>query len=202
MIAQLFCLHFECLWMSFDGERVGCCRDLYLTKLQFMQQKNLNKDGLFKTVLLTGLLAGTLDITSAYISVTVKSGKFPALMFNYIAGGALGLDTALKGGNAAAFLGLFFHYFIAMAFTVFFFLIFPRLKFLWYNKYLVGMLYAVFVDLIIGQVILRMSRLPVGPFNLGTTFTNWLSFGVVFGIPIAYNAYKYYGVTAVEDGGR
>jgi hypothetical protein len=161
-----------------------------------MQQKNLNRNGLFKTVLLTGLLVGTLDISYAYINVTVKSGKFPAMMFNYIAGGALGLDTAIHGGNAAAFLGLFFHYFIAMAFTVFFFLIFPRLKFLSYNKYLVGMLYAVFVDLMVGQVILRMSRLPVGSFNLGTTFTNWLVFGVVFGIPIAYSAYKYYGVDA------
>ena len=36
-----------------------------------MQQKN----GLFKTVLLTGLLAGSLDISFAYINVTVTSGK-------------------------------------------------------------------------------------------------------------------------------
>ena len=167
-----------------------------------MQQKNSNS--LFKTMLLTGLFAGTLDIASAYISVTVKSGKFPAMMFNYLAGGALGLDAAMKGGQPAAFLGLFFHYFIAMAYTVFFFLIFPYLKFLRYNKYLVGMLYAVFVNVTMGQIILRLSRLPVGPFSLGNTFPDWLIFGVIFGVPIAYNAYKYYGVesTAVADGGR
>jgi hypothetical protein len=167
-----------------------------------MQQKN----GLFKTVLLTGLLAGTLDITSAYISVTVKTGKFPSLMFNYVAGGALGLDRALHGGTAAAFLGLFFHYFIAMAWTVFFFVLLPRLKFLWYNKYLVGMLYAVFVNMVMGQVILRLTPLPVGPFNLGNVFTDWLIFGVIFGIPIVYSAYRYYGADAnaavVADGGR
>ena len=184
----------------------GPARDLYLTKLLYMQQKNLNRNGLFKTVLLTGLLAGTLDITSAYITVTVKSGKFPAMMFNYLAGGALGLDTAMHGGNAAAFLGLFFHYFIAMAWTVFFFLIFPRLRFLWYNRYLVGMLYAVFVNMMMSEVILRLTPLPRGPFNLGTTFTDWLVFGVIFGIPIVYSAYRYYGVGAsgivAEDGGR
>lgn len=171
-----------------------------------MLQKNLYRKGLFKTVLLTGLLAGTLDITSAYITVTVKSGKFPAMMLNYLAGGALGLDTAMHGGNAAAFLGLFFHYFIAMAWTVFFFLLFPRMRFLAYNRYLVGMLYAVFVNMMMSEVILRMTPLPRGQFNLGTTFTDWLIFGVIFGIPIVYSAYQYYGVgvsgTAVEDGGR
>ena len=170
-----------------------------------MQQKNLNRNGLFKTVILTGLLAGTLDIASAYITVTVKSGKFPATMFNYIAGGALGLDTAMHGGNAAAFLGLFFHYFIAMAWTVFFFLIFPCLRLLWYNRYLVGMLYAVFVNVVMGQVILKLTPLPRGPFSLGNAFTDWLVFGVIFGIPIVYSAYRYYGVeasAAAADGGR
>lgn len=191
--------------MAFDRVAGAPSHDLYLTKLLIMQQKILNRNGLFKTVLLTGLLAGTLDITSAYISVTVKSGKFPAMMFNYIAGGALGLDTAMHGGNAAAFLGLFFHYFIAMAWTAFFFVLFPRLRFLWYNRYLVGMLYAVFVNMVMGQVILRLTPLPRGPFSLGATFTDWLVFGVIFGIPIVYSAYRYYGVgasAAVGDGGR
>jgi hypothetical protein len=188
--------------MSFEGESRGSSRDLYSTKLLIMQQKNLNKDGLFKTVLLTGLLVGTLDISYAYINVTVQSGKFPGKMFNYIAGGALGLDTSLHGGTPVAFLGLFFHYFIAMAYTVFFFLLFPRLKFLWYNTYLVGILYAVFVEVTMSQVILRISRVPSGQFNLNTIFPDWVIFGVVFGIPIAYNAYKYYGVSTVADDGR
>src|ERR1700692_2732361 len=98
----------------------------------------------FKAVLLTGLFVGTTDIIFAFVTVFIKSGKFPELMFNYIAGGALGLETAVKGGTGTAFLGLFFHYFIAFAFTLFFFWIFPKIKILSFNKYLVGMLYAVF----------------------------------------------------------
>ena len=74
-----------------------------------------------KAVLLTALFVGTTDIISAFLTVLVKTGKFAPQMFNYIAGGALGLDTAMQGGNAAAFLGLFFHYFISFAFTLFFF---------------------------------------------------------------------------------
>ncbi len=116
-------------------------------------------------------------------------------MFYYIAGGALGLDTSLKGGNGIALLGLFFHYFIAFSYTLFFFLLFPRLKFLSYNKYLVGMLYAVFVNVTMGQVVLRLSRLPSGPLVIADAVVDWIVLGVVFGIPIAYNAYKYYGQT-------
>jgi hypothetical protein len=148
----------------------------------------------FKTVLLTGLFAGTMDLISAYLAQWIKTGKYAGKMLYYIAGGALGLPAAIPGGNAVALCGLFFHYFIAFAFTLFFFLIFPKLKFLSFNKYLVGMLYAVFVDVVMAVVILPLSRLPTGPFSVADSIINWISLGVVFGIPIAYNAYKYYGV--------
>ena len=148
----------------------------------------------YKTVLLTGLFVGTTDLIYAFITLFIQSGKFSEKMFNYIAGGALGLETSLKGGNGVAFLGLFFHYFIAFAFTLLFFWIFPRLNFFSFNKYLVGMLYAVFVNVVVEQVILRLTPLPSGSFSLADAYVNWVIFGIVFGIPIAYNAYKYYGV--------
>jgi hypothetical protein len=149
----------------------------------------------FKTVLLTGLFVGTTDILSAYVMVYIQNGKFAAKMFNYIAGGALGLKTSLSGGAAVEALGLFFHYFIAFAFTLFFFWIFPKIKFLSFNKYLIGMLYAVFVNVVMEQLILRLTPLPAdGPFSLSHAYITWVVLGVLFGIPIAYNAYKYYGV--------
>jgi hypothetical protein len=147
-----------------------------------------------KTVLLTGLFVGTTDIVSAFITVWVKTGKFFPLLFNYIAGGVMGFDKAVQGGNAAAFLGLFFHYFISFSFTLFFFLIFKYIRFLSFNKYLIGMLYAVFVNLMMEQVILRLTPLTVKPFVLANVFISWVILGVLFGIPIAYNAYKYYGL--------
>lgn len=150
----------------------------------------------FKTVLLTGLFVGTTDIVSAFITVWVKTGKFFPLLFNYIAGGALGLKTSMEGGNWAAFLGLLFHYFISFAFTLFFFWIFNWMKFLSFNKYLVGMLYAVFVNLMMEQVVVRLTPLPAKPFILANSFISWVVLGVTFGIPIVYNAYKFYGVEA------
>ncbi len=150
----------------------------------------------YKTVLLTGLFVGTTDMLSAYISLTIQNGTLPKNMFLYIAGGVLGLKTSLQGGNWVALLGLFFHYFIAWSFTLFFFLIFPRVRFLRFNKYLIGMLYAVFVDVVMGQIVMPLSRLPSGPFNLSDSIIPWITFGVVFGIPVAISAYRYYGVDA------
>jgi hypothetical protein len=152
----------------------------------------MKSNSLLKTVVLTWLFVGTTDLASAYLTVWIRSGKFADNMLNYIAGGAMGIQPAMAGGNWAALLGLCFHYFIALSFTVLFFWLFPRLKFLGYNKYLVGMLYAVFVNLVMGQVILRLSRLPVGPFNLARAVVDWMSFGIVFGIPLVYNVYAYY----------
>jgi hypothetical protein len=151
------------------------------------------KRGCFKMVLLTGLFVGTTDLVAAYVSQWIKTGKFADKMLNYIAGGGIGLENSMNGGNWVQLMGLFFHYFIAFSFTLFFFLIFPRLKFLWYNKYLVGMLYGPFVGLTMGQLILKLTPLPSGPFSLSNSIVGWLILGVVLGIPIAYNAYKYYG---------
>jgi hypothetical protein len=152
----------------------------------------------FKAVLLTGLFVGTTDLLAAYITQWIKTGKFADRMLHYIAGGALGLETSMKGGNWVALLGLFFHYFIAFAFTLLFFLVFPRLKFLWFDKHLVGMLYAVFVALMMGEVILPITPLPTGSFSLEHSVVGWITLGVVLGIPIAYNAYKFYGVDALQ----
>lgn len=153
--------------------------------------------GFFKAVILTGLFVGTTDLMYAYISIWASTGKFSEKMLNYIAGGALGIPVAIAGGTPAAFLGLFFHYFIAFSFTLFFFLIFPRLKFLSYNKYLVGMLYAVFVNLFFERIILLGTHIPASPFDLSRSYVNWVIFGVIFGIPIAYNTYRFYKVNEV-----
>ena len=166
----------------------------FITGIDIPKPNNMNKFS--KAVFLTGMFVGTTDLISAYISQLIKTGKYADKMLHYIAGGGLGLQTSMQGGNWVALLGLFFHYFIAMSFTWFFFWIFPKLKFLSYNKWLVGMLYAVFVSLMMGQVILRLTPLPTGPFSLENSIVGWYSLGVVLGIPIAYNAYKYYEVSS------
>jgi hypothetical protein len=148
----------------------------------------------FKVVFLTAMFVGTTDLISAYVTQLIKTGKFADRMLLYIAGGALGFPSSMQGGNWVALVGLFIHYFIAFAFTLFFFWIFPKLKFLSFNKYFIGMMYAVFVNVVMSQLILPLTPLPGGTFNLGGALVGWYILGALLGIPIAYNAYKFYGV--------
>lgn len=146
-----------------------------------------------KTLVLTGLFVGTTDIVYAFVSGYLRTGAFSEKLFHYIAGGALGLDAAMQGGNGVALLGMVFHYFIALSFTFFFFVIFPRLKFLAYNRYLVGMLYGIFVNLTMKLIVLPLSALPAQEFVFSRVFVDWVCFGIVFGIPVVFSAYLFYG---------
>src|ERR1044071_341941 len=100
---------------------------------------------LLKTIILTGLFVGTTDLTAAYVSQWIKTGKFADKMLYYIAGGVLGLDTSMQGGNWVALLGLCIHFMIAFCATLFFFWIFPKIRLLWFDKWVIGVLYGVFV---------------------------------------------------------
>lgn len=147
---------------------------------------------LIKTILLTGLFVGTTDILYAFISIYVSSGHFSTKMFQYIAAGLLGLDRAMAWGTFAAFIGLFIHYLIAMTFTFLFFIVFPKMKILAYNKFLVGIFFGIFVNLVMSFLILPLTPLPSEPFNLSKEFINWIIFGCVFGIPVVWSAYNFY----------
>jgi len=147
----------------------------------------------WKAVLLTTLVAGTLDIIAAHVDQIIRTGAFPANMFYAIAGGAVGFQHALAAGPVMIPVGIFIHYFISFAFTLFFFFMYPRVSSMLSNKYLNALLYALFVWLTMTFVVLPLSALPQRPFvfTLGTI----VGIGVltiVFGLPISVMADNYY----------
>jgi hypothetical protein len=150
-----------------------------------------------KTVLLTWLFVAIADLTGAYISQYIRTGHFADKMLYYIAGGGLGLAAAMKGGFWIGLIGLCFHFFIAFVFTLLFFMIFPRLRLQRFNKYLVGIVYALFVNAIMILIVLPLSKLPVrnAPFNLKNFLIGWLVLAIALGIPMAISAYRYYAKT-------
>lgn len=146
-----------------------------------------------KTVLLTGLLVGTLDLTAAYVHQYVKTGKFADKMLYYIAGGGLGLETSMQGGFWIGLLGLFFHFFIAFSFTLLFFLAYPKIKLLRYNPYIVGFLYGYFIGTFMALVVLRLSALPDPVIKFPNVLIGWTILSAAIGIPVALIARWYYG---------
>jgi hypothetical protein len=72
--------------------------------------------------------------------------------------------------------------------------VFPILKFLHFNKYVVGFLYGPFVGACMTFIVLPMSALPDNPFVFSKAIVGWCILGVVLGIPIAISAYRYYRI--------
>jgi len=145
-----------------------------------------------KRVLLTAALAGTLDILSAYTNGFIHTHHISKKMFNYIAGGALGLKTALSGGAGVVLLGVFFHYFIAFSFTFFFFLVYRKFRFSSVNPYLMAPLYGLFVWAVMNLVVLPLSLLPSSPINFGKAVIDFLILSVMIGLPVSLSANRYF----------
>ena len=150
-----------------------------------------------KRVLLTGLLAGILDISYAYLDVYVRSGRFATKMFQYIAGGALGLSTSMKGGWPVILLGVFFHFFIAFVFTLFFFLLYRKSKLSVLNPWLLALLYGIFIWSVMNLVVLPLSAIPARPIDPAKGAFDALMFGLCFGVPLVLSARRFFGPAKV-----
>lgn len=162
-----------------------------------------------KSVLLTGLIAGTLDASAAciqyYINThnTVNEGvsvmAICAKIFRYVASGAIGPEAKTKDLYTMAAWGLLFHYLIAMSFTLFFFLCFRPIRSLLKNKIVAGILYGVFVWCVMNLLVVPLAFKT----DFGVQYQRYLdnlknsliAMGILIvaiGLPISLLADRYY----------
>ena len=152
------------------------------------QSDSLSSAGPWRTIILTGLLAGTLDA----IAAIVVSQASPAAVFKFIASGAFGAGKAFSGGDIMIVWGVLFHYFIALSWTVLFFFMYPALPWMRKNKYITGLLYGIFVWIIMNRVVIPLSEIPQRPFNLKGALTGMSILMVAIGLPISILTHRYY----------
>lgn len=150
----------------------------------------MNKS-LLITILLSSLLVGTLDITGACISSNIQYGSTPADVLKYVAGGAYG-PAAKTGGTGMILMGLLFHFIIATSFTVLFFLLYPEMKWMQWNKIITGVLYAVFMWLVTTQLIIPMTPIKYQSLALKQVSISIGILTIAIGIPLAFLADNYY----------
>ena len=142
-----------------------------------------------KAILIIGLIAGTLDITTAIIYYKVA----PLTMGQVIASGAVGREAAFAGGLPMSLLGWFFHYFIATTWATIFFLLYPRIKILsTWNSVVVGLLYGVVVWIGMNRIVLPLSQIKQGPFNLTQALIGMTILMIMIGLPISVLTRRYY----------
>ena len=154
-----------------------------------------NTQSAFIFILLTGLLAGTLDGLSACIWFMIKGGKDPGIIFRYIASAALG-PSARTGGVGMTLLGIFFHYFNAFAFTIFYFFVYPKLPLLAKNKIASAVLYGTCVWVVMNLAVVPLSHISKFPSKPGNAVIEWLILVVMIGLPIAWRTDNYYSAKA------
>jgi hypothetical protein len=148
----------------------------------------------FKTVLLTGLFVGVTDIIAAHVSVWIQSGSFPMKVLQYIAGGALGLETSMKGGVGTGIARTAVSLFYSDVLDIVFLCHtaeaeIPALQQIhrWISLWNICRRCDDFL-------ILPLSALPDSPFVFSRAIVGWSILGIVLGIPIAISAYRFYNI--------
>jgi len=150
------------------------------------------KSGSFAgTVLLTALLAGTLDMLGAIINYMINGGKNPAVIFQYIASAVFG-KAAFDGSTSMMIAGLVFHYIIALMFTLFFFLLYPKAKLLSANSFVTAILYGIFVWAVMTLIVLPLTKLAPVPFDAQKAAIAALILILCIGLPVVICTKKYY----------
>jgi hypothetical protein len=152
--------------------------------------------GIFKTLALIGLIAGTLD----GMGPIVVNGVNPAVMFKYIASGAFGADRAFSGGGEMIAWGVFFHYFIAFSWASLYFFSYPAVGFLRKNKFVSGTLYGIFVWIVMNRIVVPLSKIPDRPFELKGALIGVSILIIAIGLPIAILTERFYSKRGVDRG--
>ncbi len=143
-------------------------------------------------ILTAVLVAGTLDILGAFTQFYIMRKMNPApIVLKYIASGVFGPD-AMKGGAGMMIIGLLFHYLIVLGCVLAFYWLYPRVSVMRYNKWLTAVVYGLLVWVVTNLVIVPLSLVRRGPFNLNNALIAMLILIVMIGIPLSFIIGNYF----------
>jgi hypothetical protein len=148
-----------------------------------MSKTSLSHPGAKKAIVTAWLVAGTLDILAALTQFYIKTGKSPAIVLKYIARGVFGPE-AMQGGVGMMIWGLVFHYLIALGCTIAFFFLYPNVKIMRANKWVTAFVFGILTWVVTTRVIVPLSRITQGPFNLSAAIQAMLILVVMIGVPL------------------
>ena len=141
-----------------------------------------------------GLIGGILDISEALVFYGMR-GVPPERLLRGIASGLLGARAMDGGGWAAATLGLFLHFLIALTAAAVYYAASRKLRMLRERPILSGLLYGVAVFLFMNMIVVPLSAIHRSPtamlaFNIGTA-NAVLALTLFIGLPIAVAVNRY-----------
>ena len=139
---------------------------------------SIAKGNLLRPILVGGALAGTFDITAAFITFGLGNPRV-------IAGGLIGRQ-ALHGGAGTWILGLVLHYFIALSAAAIYCLSNRRLEFLRDHWLVCGLFYGIAVFLVMNLIVLPLCAYHfMGPYQYRGLVQGILVHMLIIGLPIS-----------------
>jgi len=134
------------------------------------------------TIALAGLIAGILDITSAFVIAGIK-GTGSIRMLQGIASGLLG-QRSFEGGMATAGLGLAIHFLIAFTAAAVFYAASRKLSSLTEHAVVSGLLYGIAVYIFMYWILVPLV-FPTAHHSMSRDVTAVIIHIVLIGLPIA-----------------
>ncbi|HKP02137.1 MAG TPA: hypothetical protein VJU77_02145 [Chthoniobacterales bacterium] len=138
-----------------------------------------------------GLVAGVLDISSAFI-LGYPKGVGPIRVLQGVAAGLIGREAAINGGLATAGLGLAIHFFIAFVVATVFYAASRKRVFLTQHPIVSGMLYGVVVYGFMYWIVMPLAYPVVHP-SLSRDLVAVCVHMLLIGLPIALIVSRFSG---------
>ncbi|HKT42209.1 MAG TPA: hypothetical protein VJQ86_07630 [Rhodanobacteraceae bacterium] len=136
---------------------------------------------LSRAILAGGLIAGTVDIGAAALINLID----PRIILRFIAGGVMG-KTALQGGAAVEWLGLFLQWGMSLVIAAIFALAALRLRWLTARPVIAGLAYGVVVFVVMNYVVIYFSAWHrINHFTVASFIEN-LAAMLLFGLIVAF----------------
>jgi len=138
----------------------------------------------FFPIAVGGFIAGTLDLTQAFI---LFGRRVPLV----IAAGLLG-KQAFHGGASTYVLGVLLHFFIATSVAAIYYAASRKLTFLTEHPLVCGLFYGMAVELVMSYIVLPLSALQsTGPYSLHDVLLGLVVHMIVIGLPVAYSIRRF-----------
>ncbi len=155
-------------------------------------ENDARSSGRMQAIAVGGLAVAVLDAVDALVAYKLAFGMSPLAIYQFVASGLLG-QAAYAGGVPAALLGLLVHFLVAFIAAAVFVLASERLPGLRRKAVAWGLGYGVLVFLVMGFVVIPLSRIPPSPPTLPLLLNGLLGHALLVGLPIALAARRYLG---------
>lgn len=150
---------------------------------------------LLRWLLFTGLITGSID---ALMAIVTNSKIPPEIIFKYIASGVFGKLAFSPGGEMVIY-GILFHYWIAFAWSVLFFILYRQLIHVLKFRILFILVTGLVIWAVMNLAVVPLSQANAAPMHFIGAIKNMAILIFAFGLPVTLIADRYYPLAPRDE---